>query len=201
MNTYRHRASPRPLVVAALALFLAVLPGWAKKMAEEAPDQLFDGPIQTVDIRVLAKDMRILRSSGGWGGGGGKRPEVPATVKFGTNVFEKVAIHIKGAAGSFRQIDANPALTLNFGKLNPEQSCFGHRKLHLNNSVQDNSLMNELVASRMFNEAGVPTPRVSHAIVILNGRTLGMYVMKEGWDKPFLKRNFGSSKGNLYDPN
>ncbi|HTI72766.1 MAG TPA: CotH kinase family protein, partial [Candidatus Limnocylindria bacterium] len=44
-------------------------------------------------------------------------------------------------------------------------------------------------------------PRVSHAIVILNGRTLGMYVMKEGWDKPFLKRNFGSSKGNLYDPN
>ena len=190
----------RPFAALAVAVIFACSPALAKKAPDNAPDELFDGPIQVFELKISPKDMRTLRQTMGWGGSG-KRPEVPATIKVGTNVFEKVTVHIKGSAGSFRPIDTNPALTLNFGKLNPDQSCFGHRKLHLNNSVQDNSLMNELVASRMFNTAGVPTPRVSHAIVILNGRPLGTYVLKEGWDKGFLKRCFGSSKGNLYDPN
>jgi hypothetical protein len=35
--------------------------------------------------------------------------------------------------------------------------------------------------------------------VELNGRDLGLYVLKEGFDKTFLKRHFKNPNGNLYD--
>ncbi|HAV61722.1 MAG TPA: hypothetical protein DCY13_05075, partial [Verrucomicrobiales bacterium] len=38
-----------------------------------------------------------------------------------------------------------------------------------------------------------------HARVKLNSRDLGLYVLKEGYDKGFLKRNFSNPDGNLYD--
>jgi spore coat protein H len=160
-------------------------------------DPLFDGPILRWEIQLSRAELQKLRRTG-WGPGG-NRPEAIGNVRVGTNLFTQVTLKLKGAAGSFRPVDDNPALTLNFGKAKDGQTCFGHRKLHLNNSVQDGSLMNELVCSEMYLAAGVPTPRASHAYVTLNGRDLGVYVLKGGWDKPFLKQHFGSAKGNFYD--
>src|SRR4029079_9819814 len=57
----------------------------------------------------------------------------------------------------------------------------------------------ELICSELFLAAGVPTPRTTHARVWLNGRDLGLYVLKEGFDKTFLKRHFKDPTGNLYD--
>jgi hypothetical protein len=110
-----------------------------------------------------------------------------------------VAIHVKGAAGSTRSIDDNPALTLSFDKFNRGQKISGIDKLHLNNSVQDSSLLNESVASFLYHRAGIPTARSTHALVTLNGRDLGIYVLKEGYNRSFLRRNFPSPDGNLYD--
>jgi len=67
-----------------------------------------------------------------------------------------VAVHLKGAAGSFRQVDDNPALTLSFGKLSSGQRFHGLRKIHLNNSVQDPSFSTEDICGGMFHAAGVP---------------------------------------------
>ena len=120
-------------------------------------------------------------------------------MRAGGQVWTNVAIHLKGAAGSFRPVDDLPALTLNFGKLQDGQTCEGHRKLHLNNSVQDASRLDEILASEMYLQSGLPTPRATRALVSLNGRYLGIYVLKGGWDKAFLKQHFGSSKGNFYD--
>ena len=44
-----------------------------------------------------------------------------------------------------------------------------------------------------------PATRVSHARVWLNGRDLGFYVLKEGFDKKFLGRHFPDNDGNFYD--
>lgn len=43
-------------------------------------------------------------------------------------------------------------------------------------------------------------PCADYATVELNHRQLGLYVLTEGWDKPFLKRFFMSGDGFLYDP-
>lgn len=110
-----------------------------------------------------------------------------------------VAIKMKGAAGSFRGLDDRPALTLNMDKFHDGQSFHGLDKFHLNNSVQDGSLVNELVSGHLFRQAGVPAARATHARVWLNKRDLGIYVLKEGFDPAFLRNWFNKPTGNLYD--
>jgi spore coat protein CotH len=130
-----------------------------------------------------------------------KRPEridVKATVREGDQVYKDVAIHLKGSF-TFQPIDGRPSLTLNFDKFTSGQRFHGLTKLHLNNTVQDPSYLNEAVSRDFFNDIGVPTPRAGHALVTLNGRSLGLYVLLEGANKTFLKRHFQSAKGNLYD--
>jgi hypothetical protein len=47
--------------------------------------------------------------------------------------------------------------------------------------------------------AGIPAPRADYAMVELNGRKLGVFVLLEGYNRLFLKRHFKNTKGNLYD--
>lgn len=162
-------------------------------------EELFDGPILKWEILMKRSELNKLRNSGGGAWGNRDRADAVCSVRAGTNIWTNVSVHLKGAAGSFRHVDDTPALTLNFGKLQDGQTCFGHRKIHLNNSVQDPARIDEIVASEMYLRSGVPTPRATHAYVSLNGRYLGLYVLKGGWDKPFLKQHFSSAKGNFYD--
>jgi spore coat protein CotH len=128
-----------------------------------------------------------------------KRPYALATVRSGEAVFTNVAVHLKGSFGSFRSVDGTPALTLNFDKFAPGQEFYGLHKVSLNNSVQDPTCLNEKLCRELFESAGVPVPRADHAVVILNGRKLGLYVLTEGFGKRFLKRHFKKANGNLYD--
>jgi len=113
--------------------------------------------------------------------------------------FSRVAIKLKGAAGSFRELDDKPAFTLNMNKFHKGQTFHGLDKWHLNNSVQDESYLSEKLCAAICAEAGLPTPRVAHARLWLNDRELGLYVLKEGFDRRFLKRHFRNADGNLYD--
>lgn len=113
--------------------------------------------------------------------------------------YKGVAIKLKGAAGSFREFDDRPALTLNMDRFTKKQSFHDLHKFHLNNSVQDESYLNELLCSQLFLDAGQPVARVTHARVWLNGRDVGLYVLKEGFDRAFLQRHFAGATGNLYD--
>lgn len=128
-----------------------------------------------------------------------ERPEVMLTVREGGRVYTNVAAHLKGAAGSFRPYDDTPAFTLNFSKHVKGQRFHGYSKISLNNSVQDPTLINEMLSREIFVAAGVPAPRAHHGTVVVNGRDLGLYVVMEGWGKPFLKQHFEDVSGNLYD--
>jgi hypothetical protein len=150
-----------------------------------------------ISIEIPRAGMSALRQTP-WGNGQ-ERPVVRATVKEGDNVYTNVAVHLKGAAGSFRPVDDRPALTLNFDKLAPGQSFHGLHKISLNNSVQDPTYLSEKFARELFLAANVPVPRAGHALVHLNGHSLGLYVLLEGANKQFLKHYFKNAKGNLYD--
>jgi len=128
------------------------------------------------------------------------RPEVLCTVREGRTVYTNVAVHLKGAAGSFRPVDDKPALTLKFDKGGVDQRFHGLKKISLNNSVQDPTFLSEKLCRELFLKAGVPVPRADYATVELNGRKLGLFVLVEGWNKQFLKRYFTNVEGNLYDP-
>ncbi|HZO84980.1 MAG TPA: CotH kinase family protein [Verrucomicrobiae bacterium] len=154
-------------------------------------DFFASGRIPHIKIEIAKTNMDSLRRDA--------RKYVPATFRDGDTVYTNIAIRLKGAAGSFRPVDDRPALTLNFDKYVDGQKFHGLDKMHLNNSVQDPSYMTELICGELFVAAGVPAARTSHARVELNGRDLGLYVLKEGFDKTFLKRHFKNASGNLYD--
>ena len=164
--------------------------------------ELFDNSmVPRIQIAISRAEMEILRGgSGRWGFRQPReRPSVKATVREGGTTYTNVAIHLKGAAGSFRAVDDDPCLTLNFEKNAPGQTFHGLRKLSLNNSVQDPSYLTEKICRELFEASGVPVGRAGHATVTLNGQKLGLRVLVEGLGKPFLKRYFKNTSGNLYD--
>src|SRR5439155_15944681 len=150
-----------------------------------------NSPVLQFKIEIAGTNVESLRKE--------PRRFVPATVREGEGVYNNVAVHLKGAAGSFRSIDDKAALTLSFGKFVPSQRFHGLQKIHLNNSVQDPSISTEYIFGALFDAAGVPAPRVTHARVRVNGRDLGFYVLIEGFTRDFLGRYFDHTKGNLYD--
>jgi hypothetical protein len=193
----RHVPTPQSGRLTALAVLFTILstPGpeaGAAAAIEEAERFFNSGAIPHLKIEVAQTNLNKLRRN--------PRDYVRATVREGENVYEEVGIHLKGAAGSFRPLDGDkPAFTLNFDKFVDRQKFHGLDKLSLNNSVQDPSYMTEAICSELFLAAGVPTPRTGYARVSLNGRDLRLYVLKEGFDKAFLRRHFKNIKGNLYD--
>jgi spore coat protein H len=212
----RRRPRPRATVASGLAAAVLLTISWPASLAAQTPSAdpkfridsksaklsaaFFDaGLIPELRIEINKEQYRKLEAN--------NRAYVLCNVtETLTNRGEKketkltdVGIKLKGAAGSFRPLNDRPALTLNPDKFNKGQDFHGLDKFHLANSVQDGSLLNELLCSHLFRQAGVPASRISHARVWLNNRDLGIYVFKEGFDPTFLKNYFEKPTGNLYD--
>ncbi|WP_254507558.1 CotH kinase family protein [Anatilimnocola floriformis] len=165
----------------------------APPRVSDASDTFFQqSEIPQLRITVEKKDLDKLQAE--------PRSYVKAALEEnGQTKYQGVALKLKGAAGSYRDWDDRPALTLNMTKFNKQGKFHELVKFHLNNSVQDDSYLSELICSELFRQAGVPAARVTHARVWLNGRDVGLYVLKEGFDERFLKRHFADPTGNLYD--
>lgn len=159
----------------------------------DASDEFFENQ-KVVALRVRLDEPQMVRL----------REEPRAYVR-GTLIendsttYADVGVKLKGAAGSFQGLDDRPALTLNMNKFREKQSFHALDKFHLNNSVQDGTYACESICSDLSVSSGIPATRVTHARVWINDRDLGLYVLKEGFDKPFLKRHFAKPNGNLYD--
>src|SRR5689334_17708365 len=187
-----HRRARQWMTLA--ALLLAGLPGrsWANPKADAEAEAFFKaGKVVELLIELGPKELDALRRE--------PRKYVKATLKEGDAVYKEIGIHVKGAAGSFRGIDDKPGLTLNMDKFKGDKLFHGMDKWHLANSVQDPSYLSELICGELFRAAGVPASRVHHAVVTINGRKRGLYYLKEGYDRHFLRLHFKSTQGNLYD--
>jgi hypothetical protein len=164
---------------------------WARHRATAAPTEFFDERlVHAVQIRLGSEEAARLNADG--------RTYVSAKVRLDGLSYAEARIHLKGH-GSFRTLAEKPSLTVDFGPSAANASFPGSRKIHLNNSVEDGSFLREWVGSKLFRAAGVPAPRVTHALVQLNGRRLGLYVVKEGFTHEFLARNFSPAVGRLYE--
>ena len=186
----------RYLILPAFAA--AILIGWqpaaaqkARTPAEEVDAFFAKGEPVSLALEVGPKEADSLRRD--------HRKYVPVVVKENGQTFKNVAIHLRGSAGSFRGFDDRPGFTLNMDKFEDGQRWRGLDKFHLANSAQDPSYLSELVCGELMRAVGVPAARVGHAAVTMNGRKLGFYYLKEGYDKDFLKKHFKNNHGNFYD--
>ena len=126
------------------------------------------------------------------------RTYVRASVTVNSDTFRHVGIRLKGQ-GSFRPLEDRPSLALKFDEFVLDQKFCGLTKIMLNNSSQDRSYLSEYICTSLYRDAGVPVGRVTFAIVELNGRDLGFYVLIEAMNKAFLRQHFRNPNGPLYE--
>lgn len=176
-----------PLRILHLTVALGLL--WGRFAGTAAPPEAppkAESPFSVLKISVGADGLRRLRES--------PRKAVPAEVRRDDRILPGARIHLKGSTGSFQSVDERPSLTVSF------DTPSGSARIHLENSVEDPSLLQYWLGSEVFREAGIPVPRVSHARVELEGRSLGLYLLRDGYDTGFLKAAFGTNGGILYEP-
>lgn len=129
-----------------------------------------------------------------------RRKSVPAQVREGSRVFSNVLVHLKGTRGSIRSIDDKPSFTLQFPGLSAVERFHGFSKIHLNNSVEDPTFLNQFLGSRLFEAAGLPSPRTTFATVRLAARDLGLYVLQEGLTEEFFTERYPGSPMLVFEP-
>ena len=161
----------------------------AKHRAAQA--ELFRGMIPTIWIQLSEEDIKALQDD--------PRRYVEGKMVIGDQTYKGVALKLKGADGSFKPIDQKPGWTVNLDKFKGADRFQGLTKFHLNNANEDPSFLHQLLCGEMARAAGVPAIRCTHALVKLNERDLGLYVLTESYTKDFLAQYFKDHDGDLYE--
>jgi hypothetical protein len=99
----------------------------------------------------------------------------------------RARVRVKGRVGSFRSVKENPSLTVE--AIAEGEGLGGGRRVHLENSVEDPGRLHAAFGAEAFRRLGIPSPRVKWARVVFNGRTLGWYVLKEGFTQGYAERS------------
>ena len=109
--------------------------------------------------------------------------------------YEQARIRKKGFIGSLST--SKPALKLRLDK-DLDQDHFGTARITLNNSIQDQSMVNTCLVYKVFRDAGLPAPLCNYAHVTVNDEDLGRYINVEDMKTDFFERAF-NGKGDLYE--
>lgn len=121
----------------------------------------------------------------------------PANVTIDGQDIGLVGIRKKGFFGS--AISTRPSLKLKLNYQVKGREFAGQDRLTFNNNNQDPTRAQSFLVYRFMNEAGVDSPRSNLARIVVNGEDLGIYTHVESVRKPFIKRVFGTSKGDLWE--
>ena len=133
--------------------------------------------------------------------------QVHADLEFEDRRLTNVAVRYKGN-GTFMESrnSLKRPLKIDLNKYAKGQSLGGVTTLTLQNNVTDASLMNEVLAYRLYRDAGVPAPRTAYARVFVSvpgkheRKYFGLYSMTEAVDKKFAERHFGTKGGAIFKP-
>ncbi len=193
-----------PLVIPSRAFGWALLAVWlfgalggpiqtqarAESLSPGALDDFFTRPrLATFEVELTpAAEAQLNRFP---------RRYVPGRIAVDGRWFE-VGVRLQGT-GTFEPLSRHPNLTIKFNWVKPGQEFGGVTKLFLKNARQDPTLLCEYAASAAFADAGLPAPRITHGRVRLNDRDLGLCVVAEAINKPFLRRHFKDEHGTLYE--
>ena len=137
---------------------------------------------------------------------------VEASLTFQGETLNKVGVRYKGSIGAFvnclsGQDWANPSGHKICTKLSMKVKVdwkgsdtlfYGMEKLQFHSMNYDSSKMHERLGYHLFREMGIPSPRVVHVRVMVNGQYSGLYALVEQIDKFFIRHNYEDKGGNLY---
>jgi len=124
-----------------------------------------------------------------------------------THHFADVAVRFKGN-GSYipSQKNGKPPFKIDLNKFVKGQKLAGVSTLNLHNNLSDASMMNEVLAYRLYRDAGVPAARTAYARVyvtapgVYDNSYFGLYSLVEDVDATFTESRFGVPGGTLLKP-
>jgi spore coat protein CotH len=167
-------------------------------------DALFDpGRLLQVEVTMDPKDWLELRISHRETGENFSQivekpyDYYPANVKIDGLDIGHVGIRKKGFFGS--AVSTRPSVKLKIDYVEKGRKFAGQERLTFNNNNQDATRAQTFMVYQFMNEAGVKSPRANMARITVNGEDLGIYTHVESVRKPFIKRLFGKSKGDLWE--
>ena len=129
---------------------------------------------------------------------------VPAKVKFVQGELESdqinIGLRLKGST-SLQPLRQKPSMKIKFNWSDAlkGQRFLGLKNMTLHSMTQDNSLVHEIGAYRLYNAMGVVAPSTGWAEVFVNGRSKGVYVNVETPDDIFLSKRFKDPTQHLYE--
>ncbi len=133
---------------------------------------------------------------------------VHATLTLGDWTFRDIAVRYKGN-GSFlratREGSDKISLKVDLNKYVKGQKLAGLTTLNFQNNITDAGWMNEVLAYRLYRDAGSLAPRTTYAEVHLTvegqgTHFLGLYSVSENVDEAFFEERFGTRKGAILKP-
>jgi spore coat protein CotH len=156
---------------------------------------------------------RFLGPEGGRNGVAARRgvefDYVPANLQIGGWTFPNVAVRYKGNGSYLRAERAGGdkiSLKVDLNKYVKGQRLAGLTTLNFQNNITDAGWMNEVLAYRLYRDAGALAPRTAYAQVYLTvtgqseRRYLGLYSITENVDDNFADDRFGTRQGAIFKP-
>jgi spore coat protein CotH len=129
---------------------------------------------------------------------------VPAKVKFVQGDLQSdqvnIGLRLKGST-SLQPLKQKPSMKIKFNWSDAlkGQRFLGLKNMTLHSLTQDNSLVHEIGAYRLYNAMGVVAPSTGWAEVFVNGKSKGVYVNVETPDDIFLSKRFKDPSQHLYE--
>ena len=134
---------------------------------------------------------------------------VHATLQINTWTFRDVAVRYKGNHSYFRATRNGGdkiSLKVDLNKYVKGQKLAGLTTINFQNNILDSGRMNEVLAYRLYRDAGALAPRTTYAQVYLTvegqltKRYLGLYSVSENVDENFVEDRFGTRQGAIFKP-
>jgi hypothetical protein len=156
---------------------------------------------------------RFLGPEGGRNGVAGRQgieyTYVHATLQIDDWTFRDVAVRYKGNGSYLRATRGGGnkiSLKVDLNKYVKGQELAGITTINFQNNITDAGWMNEVLAYRLYRDAGALAPRTTYAQVYLTvegqagKRYLGLFSISENVDENFAAERFGTRKGAIFKP-
>ncbi|HEY7473481.1 MAG TPA: CotH kinase family protein [Vicinamibacterales bacterium] len=180
---------PRVVAAALVAIALAAPSLWPVS-AQTTADPFDDTTLHDVRLFVNSRDLAQLRARYT------ENINTPADIQIDGTRVRNVAIRSRGL-GSRRPDKLGLRVDFNFYV--PGRSFRGHEALVLDNLWQDEALIREQLAMKVFRRMGEPAPRESFCRLFINNQYHGLYSLVEEIDPDFAARETGLSNGYLFE--
>jgi spore coat protein CotH len=121
--------------------------------------------------------------------------DVAATVTVDGKTYSNVGVRYRGASSYFMvPRGSKRSLNLSIDMADEDQNLMGFRTLNLLNSNGDPSMLSSVLYSHIARQY-MPAPEANHVRVVVNGENWGIFTNVEQFNKDFLTKHYGSSKG------